>query len=95
MAKEETEDFLCVWTTDVYGNRILRGLTKEESDEYQTIRERVSRTMREHEEFPWDSVEDMRRDRRRWAQLHDSHEAARMSAISAELEFKRAKPTLN
>jgi hypothetical protein len=95
MAKEETEDFLCVWTTDVDGNRILRGLTKEESEEYQSIRERVSRTLREDEEFPWDSVEEMRRDRRRWAELHDHHEAARMSAIGAEIELRRDKPTLN
>ena len=95
MAKEETEDFLCVWTTDVYGNRILRGLTKEESEEYQSIRERVSRTLREDEEFPWGSVEEMRRDRRRWAELHDHHEAARMSAIGAEIELRQDKPTLN
>jgi hypothetical protein len=94
MAKEET-DFLCVWTTDIYGNRILRGLTKEESDEYQSIRERVTQTMRDDQAFPWDSVEQMRRDRRRWAELHNHHEAARMCAIEAEIELKRDKPTLN
>ena len=96
MAKEETvQDFLCVWTTDIYGNRILRGLTKEESEEYQSIRARVNKTMREDEAFPWGSVEEMRRDRRRWAELHDHHEAARMSAIGAEIELPRDKPTLN
>jgi hypothetical protein len=83
-----------VWTTDIYGNRILRGLTKEESEEYQSIRERVSRTLREDEAFPW--VRSRRcRDRRRWTQLHDYHEAARMSAIGAEIELRRDKPTLN
>jgi hypothetical protein len=96
MAKEEmAKDFFCVWTTDIYGNRILRGLTKEESDEYQSIRARVSKTMREDDAFPWASVEEMRRDRRRWVELHDHHEAARLSAIGAEIEMRRDKPTLN
>ena len=95
MANKETEDFLCVWTTDVYGNRILRGLSKAESDEYQSIRERVNKTMREDEAFPWASVDEMRNDRRRWSELHTHHEAARLSAINAEIEVRRDKPTLN
>jgi endonuclease III-like uncharacterized protein len=96
MSKHETpRDFLHVWTTDSYGNRILRGLTKEESEEYESIRARVNKTMLEDDAFPWASVDEMRRERRRWVELHEHHEAARLSAIGAELELRRDKPTIN
>jgi hypothetical protein len=93
--EENDEDFFRKWTTDAHGNRVMRGLTADETawcNEYEAKRLRY-RTDRRC--FPWNSVDEMHDEQDRWRSLHDKHEPARIAAISAEAELRVAKPKLN
>jgi hypothetical protein len=88
------EDFFRIWTTDSSGNRVMRGLTKEETEEYRALQERFLQSRRS-DEFPWPSVADRSRDLTRKIELHDKHEIARIGAVAAESELRTDKPTIN
>jgi hypothetical protein len=82
MEANDFTDFLRSYTTDSTGQRVLRGLTKQETDEYLAFK--VNR-------LSGDATSD---GRARWLQLHEKHEAARAAALNAEREL-RDKPTIN
>jgi hypothetical protein len=93
MSQAQDEDVFRKWTTDAHGNRVMRGLTKSETEEYQTIRSRI---LQERDDvFPWESFEERSRKRGRWLALHDKHELARRVAVVVEVEARNDKPTMD
>jgi hypothetical protein len=72
--EEVTEDFLRAWTTDAFGYRVRVGLTKKETEEYESLRHlRIS-----NGRLSGNAI------RTRFLQLRDMHEAARRLEIEAE-----------
>ena len=67
------------WTTDAHGNRVLYGLTVEETK----FHERFLRT-RTTEERRRRLGEELKARRLRFLELHDKHELARRQAALAE-----------
>lgn len=92
---EDFQEFLRIWTTDAHGQRIMRGLTVEETTWYQQYRAKRSDYHFKKTSFPWASVAEMNAERDRWLALHDKHEIARLQAIGAEVELREAKPSIN
>lgn len=87
------EDFLRVWSTDAEGNQVRAGLTKEESEELETL----ERWQTEYDlnnnahpwPWPWSSAKEMRHQQGRLSELHEKHEAARLKRIAEELRNGR------
>lgn len=91
MPKEEThEEFTRRWTTDARGNRVLRGLTLEETE----FHESYLASRRTGERSTWPSGE-LRKRRARFLELADKHEVSRLEAVVAERRLRVDKPTLN
>jgi hypothetical protein len=70
----------------------MRGLTKAETEEYEGFRTRFDQ---ENAEDTWSSVQDRHRDVRRFNELHNKHEIARIAAVAAEAELRIDKPIKN
>ncbi|MGE0651698.1 MAG: hypothetical protein AB7P12_08105 [Alphaproteobacteria bacterium] len=85
------DDFFREWGRAQNGHRVRVGLTREENDEFEAIgrRDMISRT--DQTAFPWASVEEMSREKDRWLELHDKHEAARFRRMAEELKARDSK----
>lgn len=81
MPPMDPDGFFRCWTTDAHGERVLVGLTAEETKAYL-----------DHKEA-WFNGSDRRDNRERWLELHDRHEAARLAVVSAEIEVRENNPT--
>lgn len=68
-------------TTDAQGREVLAGLTLEETAEYMTHVRKVASGDRDRE------------GRKRYLELHDKHEIARLQALRAEIDLRNDKPT--
>ena len=101
MSDTLSQSELRLWTTDEDGNRVLRGLTVEETEWYQDHTEKEL-AQRLGVSKPWATPEDFERDRARWRELNRVHELARAEVIhsddnkriaeeEAKPGFKRAK----
>jgi hypothetical protein len=64
------------YTTDTFGNRVLRGLTPSETSELEDMRQRE----RDGQDV----------DKARFDELRSKHEVARIRAVSAEVEARHA-----
>lgn len=87
--ESEYTDFLRSYTTDAHGNRLLVGLSPQETAELKELRRkslryRLLRSGRYSHE-----------DKKRFVELHEKHEAARLQIIGAEIELENTKPTKN
>lgn len=87
MSDDSDPDFMRAWTTDAHGNRVLVGLSEQETGEYLAYQR--DRAERRRGGRAADS-----KARGRWLQLHEKHERARLAVIGAEVEL-RHKPTIN
>lgn len=74
-AEIDEKDFFRKWTRDEAGNRVLVGLTKAETDEFESINARKQ------------GGEDHQVDR--WLELVDRHEVARLRRIGKEIEARQ------
>lgn len=89
----EEEDFFRKYVTDhdgkqvkdANGNRLLVGLTTEENAEFREIEARDWQSRTDEKAFPWESVEHMHAEKKRWLDLHNKHEAARLRRIGQEM----------
>lgn len=88
-------DNLRLWTTDEKGQRVLRGLTAEETEWYQDFTEREL-AQRLGVSKPWPTPEAFKADQARWRELNRSHELARAEVIHADdnrrIAEEEAKP---
>lgn len=92
---DDFEDFLRIWTVDAQGNRVMRGLTVEETSFYQEHVAKMAEYEKDEASFSWASVDEMREAEERWLALHEKHEVARLEAIDAEAELRGTKPPIN
>jgi hypothetical protein len=94
-------DDLRLWTTDEQGQKVLRGLTVEETEWYQEYSEKEL-AQRLGVSKPWETPADFETDKARWRDLNRTHELARAEVIhmddnkriaeeEAKPGFKRAK----
>ncbi|MBN9241917.1 MAG: hypothetical protein J0I98_03905 [Mesorhizobium sp.] len=86
----EEEDFFRKWSTDDDGNRVLVGLSKAETDEYQALEARSWESHRDNS-FPWSSVAEMNREKSRSVALWRKHEAARLTRVAQEADERMKK----
>ena len=78
MSKQaDDNDFLRLWTTDPHGNRVLRGLTLEETEWYRDYQRRSLLPEAERKLRVEGEVE-------KFLQLYQKHESARALALDAE-----------
>ena len=70
---------------DASGNRMLVGLTTEENAEFRAIEARDWQSRTDEKAFPWESVEHMHAEKKRWRELHNKHEAARLVRVGKEM----------
>jgi hypothetical protein len=86
---------LRLWTTDAEGNRVLRGLTLDETEWYQEYTDKEL-AQRLGISKPWPTAEDFETDRARWRDLNRVHELARAEVIHSEdnkrIAEEEAKP---
>lgn len=90
----DPDGFFRAWSTDAQGNRILVGLTPEETQWYLDFRRKDFRHRLSGNFFPWQSVKDMKEEKSRWLELNNKHELARRQVIGAEIAL-RDNPTIN
>lgn len=101
MSDPLTQSELRLWTTDADGQRVLRGLTAEQTEWYQEYTEKEL-AQRLGVSKPWPTPEAFEEDKARWKELNRVHELARAEVIhsddnkriaeeEAKPGFKRAK----
>jgi hypothetical protein len=71
------------WTTDAFGNRVLIGLTPQETQELLELRRR------------WWKRQLSKAARLRMRELTDKHERERLQVIGAEIAIRTYKPKIN
>ena len=81
-------DEMRMYTDDLNGNRVLVGLTLEETDEIESLTERKKREW--SGEWPYSSLKERSTCGQRYLELHDKHEMARLQVISAEAEARQS-----
>jgi len=88
-------DDLRLWTTDEQGQRVLRGLTVEQTEWYEEYTEREL-AQRLGVSKPWATPEAFEADKARWKELNRVHELARAEVIHSEdnkrIAEEEAKP---
>ena len=72
------------WTTNADGKRVLRGLSVNETQEYEAYLAKVGQWRTRHFDWP-----DRAAARRRFLDLHHKHEPERLQAIMAETRLCR------
>jgi len=83
-------EFTRRWTTDAHGNRVLYGLTVEETEFHEAyLRTRTTEERRRR------LREQLKARRLRFLELHDKHELARRQAALAEAEKRTANPSID
>ena len=86
-------DFFLRWAKDEQGRDVMVGLTYEETAEYQAHRDRDLLHRLDDNSFPWPSVEEMHREKRRSIELHDKHELARLKRLGDTYQDRLGEPT--
>ena len=81
-------DFLRMWTTDASGNRVLAGLTLEETAFYVAYQQRRINDSDAHHRAD-------RAEGTRFLELHDKHERVRLQVVCAEAERRENDPSIN
>jgi hypothetical protein len=95
MATETSAAELRLWTTDDAGQKVLRGLTAEETEWYQEYADKEL-AQRLGMSKPWATPEAFEEDKARWRDLNRAHELARAQVIHADdnkrIAEEEAKP---
>ena len=91
----EFEGFLRKYTTDQFGNKVIRGLTFDETKWYREYQEKDIKYRANDSYFPWSSVEQMHEERDRWLELHNRYEKARFEALGAEHILRTERLPIN
>jgi hypothetical protein len=96
-ATEENEltDFLRAYTTDAHGNRVLAGLTPEETAEFKELRLKSLKDHLSDKASPYASFEERKAASARMAELQAKHDRGRGELLGAEHELRADKPTIN
>jgi hypothetical protein len=74
---------LRLWTIDADGQRVLRGLTLDETEWYQEYTEKEL-AQRLKVSTPWPTPDAFEADKARWRELNRIHELARAEVIHAD-----------
>ena len=95
MSDESSQAELRMWTTDEKGERVLRGLTVDETAWYEEYSEKEL-AQRLGVSKPWATPAAFETDRARWKELNRTHELARAQVIYVEdqrrIAEEEAKP---
>ena len=95
MGDETSDDPMRIWETDADGNRVLIGLTKDETDEYEAYLDKDMQSREDLTSSPWPSREEEDRETERYLELHAKHEKARHQVLDAERELLWRDPKIH